>query len=39
VFASRYQLHLPSEEELAKELREERLRLEQQLPCDGDDEG
>jgi predicted nuclease of restriction endonuclease-like (RecB) superfamily len=31
VFASRYQLHLPSEEDLVKELRQERARLEQQL--------
>lgn len=30
VFASRYQLHLPSEEELARELRREREDLEQE---------
>jgi hypothetical protein len=32
VFASRYQLHLPTEEELARELRHERELLERQTP-------
>jgi hypothetical protein len=32
VFASRYQLHLPTEEELARELRHERELLERELP-------
>ena len=32
VFASRYQLHLPDEEELAEEIRRERQHLEQQIP-------
>jgi len=32
VFASRYQLHLPSERELEEELKRERQRLDQQLP-------
>src|SRR5206468_11933311 len=30
VFASRYQLHLPTEEELARELKDERELIEQQ---------
>jgi predicted nuclease of restriction endonuclease-like (RecB) superfamily len=38
VFASRYQLHLPSEEELAEELQQERLLLKQHAPDQGDDE-
>jgi hypothetical protein len=38
VFASRYQLHLPSEEDLVRELRQERARLEQQLLGDGEEE-
>lgn len=37
VFASRYQLHLPTEEELAEEIRQERFRLEQQMLPGGDE--
>jgi predicted nuclease of restriction endonuclease-like (RecB) superfamily len=41
VFASRYQLHLPTEKELAEELQQERLLLEQQAQQgdDGKDHG
>jgi len=38
IFASRYQLHLPSEEELARELQRERELLEQQLPDSPNDQ-
>jgi len=38
VFASRYQLHLPSEEELAAELTQERRLMEQQLSDEGGSE-
>jgi predicted nuclease of restriction endonuclease-like (RecB) superfamily len=35
VFASRYRLHLPSEEELARELRAERAQIEQEKSLHG----
>lgn len=38
IFASRYQLHLPSEEELAAELRREREALEHQVHDEDEDE-
>ncbi len=39
IFASRYQLHLPSEEALAKELQRERYLLENRQRDDGSEEG